>query len=201
MRFFAAVMQGKPDFTTVAEAIAKTKPPPWLAPALASFRPFVGTDQVPNEDYQRHQIIKEHMLGAAETLIKYLPAFMHSPIDIGLADEAAIAIPALTKIKAYLDRSLNQPGRGGGPRPFMQRKVCAAVVVEAWALIRGKAQPRSNRLYHACNEYWQACGHEYRSESWREDVEDAIREPQRWVRDVLNWHLTQARLSKSPSSA
>jgi hypothetical protein len=116
------------------------------------------------------------------------------PIHTDLAADAATAIAALTEIKNSLDRLVNQPGRGGGPRPYVQRKVCAAVVVEAWALLRGKAQPRSPKLYNACNEYWQACGHKYRSESWRKDVEDAISEPQEWVRDVLIWHQTQARL-------
>ena len=76
----------------------------------------------------------------------------------------------------------------------VERQVCAAIVVEAWTLIHGKAQPRSDWLYRACNEYWQACGHEYRSEGWRRDVEDAINNPQEWVRDVLIWHKTQARL-------
>jgi hypothetical protein len=38
------------------------------------------------------------------------------------------------------------------------------------------------------------CGHEYRSEGWRRDLEDAINNPQEWVRDVLIWHKTQARL-------
>jgi hypothetical protein len=116
------------------------------------------------------------------------------PSVIKPPDEVRVALEVLTKIKAYLARAMSRPPRKGGPRPNVERRVCAAIVVEAWALIHGKAQPRSDQLYRACNEYWQACGHEYRSEGWRRDVENAVNDPQKWVRDVLIWHKTQARL-------
>ena len=74
----------------------------------------------------------------------------------------------------------------------VERQVCAAIVVEAWTLIHGKAQPRSDWLYRACNEYWQACGHEYRSEGWRWDVKDVIDKPEQWVRDSLTRYKNQS---------
>jgi hypothetical protein len=127
-------------------------------------------------------------------LITWLPAFMHMPTVIKPPDEVHVALEVLPKIKEYLARAMNQPPRKGGPKPNVERQLCAAIVVEAWTLIHGKAQPRSDWLYRACNAYWQACGHEYRSEGWRRDVEDAINNPLEWVRDVLIRHKTQARL-------
>ena len=177
----------------VASTIAKGDPPEWLVLALANFQDFVG-GEITSEEDRRYAQITEQMHDAAGKLITWLPAFMHMPSVIKAPDEVHTALEVLPKIKAYLARAMNQPPRKGGPRPNVERQVCAAIAVEAWTLIHGKAQPRSDWLYRACNEYWQACGHEYRSEGWRRDVEDAINNPQKWVRDVLIWHKTQARL-------
>jgi hypothetical protein len=177
----------------VASTIAKGDPPEWLVLALANFQDFVG-GEVTSEEARGFAQITAQMHDAADKLITWLPAFLAMPTVIKPPNEVHIALEVLPKIKAYLARAMNQPPRKGGPKPNVERQVCAAIVVEAWTLIHGKAQPRSDWLYRACNEYWQVCGHEYRSEGWRRDVEHAINNPQEWVRDVLIRHKTQARL-------
>jgi hypothetical protein len=176
----------------VAHTIAMGDPPEWLVLALANFQDFVAGEVT--EEAKGFAQITEQMHDAAGKLITWLPAFLAMPSVIKPPDEVRVALEVLPKIKAYLARAMSQPPRKGGPRPNVERRVCAAIVVEAWTLIHGKAQPRSDQLYRACNEYWQACGHEYRSEGWRRDVKNAINDPQKWVRDVLIWHKTQARL-------
>ena len=177
----------------VASTIAKGDPPEWLVLALANFQDFVG-GEITSEEDRRYAQITAQMHDAAGKLITWLPAFMHMPSVLKPPDEVRIALEVLPKIKAYLACAMNQSPRKGGRKPNIERHLCAAIVVEACTLIHGKAEPRSEWLYRACNEYWQACGHEYRSEGWRRDVEDAINNPQKWVRDVLIWHKTQARL-------
>jgi hypothetical protein len=47
--------------------------------------------------------------------------------------------------------------RSAGPAA---RVVCARIVIEIWALIRGKPPrgPHSPELYEICEEYWRECG-------------------------------------------
>jgi hypothetical protein len=175
--------------SVVARTIANRDPPEWLVLALANFQDFVG-GEVTSEEAKGFAEFTAQMHDAAGKLITWLPAFMNMPSVIKPPDEVRIALEVLPKIKAYLARAMNEPPRKGGPRPNVERQLCAAIVVEAWTLIHGKAQSRSDKLYLACNEYWQACGHEYRSEGWRRDVEDAINNPREWVREVLIRHKT-----------
>jgi hypothetical protein len=160
-------------------------------PGLAHFQGIVGSKVTSDEAHDYLRII-EQMHDAAGKLITFLPMYLAMPTAVRsdkrvhvMQEQVRIALKVLPAIKDDLARVMNQPPRKGGPRPSVPRQLCAAVIVEAWALIRGKAQPRSNRLYRACNEYWRACGQQYRSEGWRDDVKDAIDEPHQWVRDIL----------------
>jgi hypothetical protein len=190
-------MLTKPDFTAVARAIANPAPE-WLVPALAHFQDVVGSE-VTSDEAHDHLRIFAQMHDAAGKLIAFLPMYLAMPTAARsdkrvrvIQEQVRTALGVLPAIKANLADRMNEPPRKGGPRPNVPRHLCAAVVVEAWSLIHGKAQPRSNRLYRACNEYWQACGQEYRSEGWRWDVKDAIDEPQQWVRDSLTRYKSQS---------
>jgi len=119
----------------VAHTIAKGDPPEWLVLALANFQDLVG-GEITSEEDRRYGQITEQIHDATGKLITWLPAFMHMPSVIKPPDEVHIALEVLPKIKAYLARAMNQPPRKGGPRPNIERQVCAAIVVEAWTLIR-----------------------------------------------------------------
>ena len=125
----------------VASTIAKGDPPEWLVLALANFQDFVG-GEITSEEDRRYTQITEQMHDAAGKLILWLPAFMHMPTVIKPPDEVHTALEVLPKIKEYLARAMNQPPRKGGPRPNIERQVCAAIVVEAWTLIRMCCQRR-----------------------------------------------------------
>jgi hypothetical protein len=60
----------------------------------------------------------------------------------------------LPLIKEYI----RQP-RKGGPTPDNRRYVCADVCAGIWREVHGGAyQPRSERLWEACEAYWLVCG-------------------------------------------
>jgi hypothetical protein len=79
---------------------------------------------------------------------------------------------ALTDLKEYFDR-LSRIGKGR--RAHFGREFCAFFIVSSWADIHGKAARRSDKVYEACEAYWQACGNEPSGDidNWRRMVEKA----------------------------
>jgi len=125
---------------------------------------------------------------AADLLIKRLPLFERSPMGIQSPDVAS-ALDVLPRIRRLLAPVVKSSPRGGGPRQNVLHKTCAAVVVEAWRLVHGEPQPYSTELWNACNEYWQACGGEYRGgdvDNWKRDAEKAVAAPHVWIRNFLS---------------
>jgi hypothetical protein len=113
-------------------------------------------------------------------------------------DDVAVALAVLPKIKQRLAKAMNAPKRAGGQKPNVRRKACAAVVVEAWRIARGKPEPDSRNLWDACDEYWQACGHEPRGQigqNWQRDAVDAVAVDHKWIRQIL-LALRDAKLSE-----
>ena len=72
----------------------------------------------------------------------------------------------------------------------MGQEFCAAVVLEAWKHLHGKAQVRSEKLYAGCQAYWQACGGQARGrgddlQNWQRTVEAASEYENPLVTNVL----------------
>jgi hypothetical protein len=173
-----------PRFADVARIIAKGVPPKWLAIGLEQFSGFIASERSTSDESKRFQSIIEQMHDAAGKLITWLPSYSHRPI-MECPNDVGIALDVLPRIKEDLARVM-QTQRGGGPRPNIQRRFCAPVVVEAWRLVRPKLQPRSLKLYTACAEYWRICSGEDRPlNKWREDVELAANKNHEWIREVL----------------
>jgi len=174
------------DFLSVARLIANGREPPdWLLPGLERFRKFISSERGTLEDDKAFRQRLEQMRDAADCLIEYLPLYLHFPFPMDTGDVEA-ALEVLPKIKALLAYGMNAPQRQGGPRPLIQRRVCAAVVLEAWKLIHGKAQPRSMVVAEACAALWEACSGEYRiADDWRRDLEDAAATDHAWIRTMF----------------
>jgi hypothetical protein len=125
----------------VASIIAKGEPPEWLIQGLEHFT--VGPDQPGAR--QRTQKVIEHMRKATDTLMRWLPLYVC--VQPGFRPPKAVAdvFPLLPALKRELDRAAPIKPKTGRP-PDINREICAGVVLEAWKLIRGKAEPRSLKL-------------------------------------------------------
>jgi len=178
----------KPTFADVAKLIAKGSPPEWLVEGLDFFSGFIGSDPISTTRRKELEEIIVRMRDAADYLTKHLPLFTHLSLGLRCPDDVAVALTVLPKIKKRLAHAI-LPRRGGGRHPSDERKLCAAVVVEAWGVVHGKPEPESPKLWTACNEYWQACGRAYRGsdvDTWRSDCRAALADNHEWIRRILS---------------
>lgn len=171
----------------LASIIAKGDPPDWLVRGLErlAIRPDLTTKE--RQDYQD---IVERMRKATDTLLDNLPIFFGVPWGARCPPDVTRALAALPGVKRALDPAKGKPKTG---RPSnVQREMCAAVVLEAWKLCHGKAEPRSLKLEQACEEYWQAWGRKPTGdpESRRRVINRAQRENYRAIGTVLERYKT-----------
>ena len=128
------------------------------------------------DDYERWVKKTKRVYDAAELVLKALHGRSYGSGG-DRADDMEITHDVLTAFKEDLAASMALANQRGGPKPNIRRWVCAAVVAETWEKVHGDAV-RGDRFYEACNEYWVACGGEYRgedyTENWRRDVERGI---------------------------
>jgi hypothetical protein len=173
-------------FDGVARIIAKGDPPDWLVLCLEHFSGGIGVD-LSKEDGRSFDTRIKRMQDAVHVLMNGLPMWAHRPYGLQCPKHVAVVLDALPRIKKDLDRlAKKQIGR----RPDTQREVCAAVVIEAWKLLHGRAKPRSDEFLGACRDYWRACGGKLRGEiddleNWRRDVERALATDHSWVNQFL----------------
>jgi hypothetical protein len=171
----------KPEFAGVARIIAEGELPEWLLQGLDHFSGGIGTDA----SKERKTLEKERITRAVDVLMKRLPIFQRLSFGLECTDYVTSVLGALPRIKKDLDRL-----SGVRSRSITRHEMCAAVVVEAWKLLHGKVEPRSEKLLEACNEYWVACGGKQRGETddienWRRPVVSALATDHEWARAVL----------------
>jgi hypothetical protein len=170
--------------TGVAETIANP-PPTWLIAGLEHFSYFVSGDPITSEEQKDVAPIIAKMHDAAAYLTKFLPMYSRMPLGL-LSDDVAVALKVLPRIRDDLARNVNMPARAGGQKPNVPRKVCAAVIVEAWRIIHGKPEPYSRNLWDACTAYWQACNQGYRpGDNWERDAKAAVADNHEWIRQIF----------------
>ena len=175
----------KPQLVEVARIIAKGKPPPdWLLWGLEYFNGFIGVETI---DPSFGRSIAQQMYDAADVLLRWLP-FYAGATSLGRSAEMVAILKALRRLRKDLER-LKKP-RPTGRRPDVQREICAAVIVEAWKLLHGKAGSRSPQLQQACADYWIACGGKQIGETndpenWRRPIERALGTDHKLVREIM----------------
>jgi hypothetical protein len=175
----------KGDFIGVARIIC-ADPPEWLPVALAHYAMWIGDDtsDLRTEFDKRIRQMQE----AVRVLKNSLPMWENLGFDGACPPAVKMVLDGLPGLKAELDK-LSRP-QPKGRRPDVQREVCAAVVLEAWRIIHGKVEARSDQLYRACNRYWTECGGASIGavgdiDNWRRTVERAIETDHKWIRDQL----------------
>jgi hypothetical protein len=183
-------MLTRPDFSAVAKIIADP-PPAWLAAYLEQFSGFIRNEHLSKEEYQWAKQNIERMHYSIDHLIRWLPILAGVP-GLGsfpdVADDVVIAIGALDRLKAELNR---RPLPDGRP-PNVMQQCCADVVVEAWKDIHDNVKPRSDEVLEACAAYWVACGQPERDAgNWWRNTEHAVANPNKLVRTLLNVHKTR----------
>ena len=166
---------------------------PW---ALAHYAVWIDGDDASDFGPEVKKRI-EQMQEAVRVLENSLPIWQHLPFDVECPPAVKTMLEALPGLKEELGR-LGRLGRRLGRQPDLQREVCATVIVEAWRLIHGKVEARSERLYEACNQYWTECvGAPLGDiENWRRTVERAIKSE--WLRDPMAWISSKKWTDKKP---
>jgi len=129
-------LEMSPKLAEVASTIAKGDPPKWLLVGLEHFSGGIAVDT--KEDRHNIDQIAEEMQRAVHTLTTWLPAWAYAGYGQKCPGHVALMLYALPRLKKDLDiLAKKQIGRP----PDVQREVCAAIVLEAWKIIRGKAEP------------------------------------------------------------
>jgi hypothetical protein len=101
------------------------------------------------------------------------------PVDADFSSLDA-ARKAIKAIYSLCEDTLSiHPAKGGAPKkPGVV--TCAAIVVEAWASVRGNRPGANNRtVQEICRDYWRACGGEPIGKeddpnNWRRPMADAL---------------------------
>jgi hypothetical protein len=159
-----------PNVVSVAYRIANGgDPPDWLAPALERVSPFVQSEaKITPSLYREYKNRLRRMKKAIDTLlelfplIERLPDGLLPPILTGFEENLPV-------LRQWLDELIRRPG---GRRPHLGRELCADLICFYWKRVNGKIEPRSDRVYDACELYWQVCGNDPSGdiENWRRMV-------------------------------
>jgi hypothetical protein len=164
----------QPDFATVASIIAKGPPPDWLVSTLELWAKAVTNIEITPATYRLYKRRLRQMQEAVDTLIELFPLFNRNFED--LVSAQAPVEPWFEEDLPQLRDWLAEIGRNDkGRRPHFGRELCADIVVHFWKRVHGKAEPRSDKCYLACEQYWRVCGGEPSTDilNWRRMVEDA----------------------------
>ena len=92
------------------------------------------------------------------------------------------------QIARWCDATLSAvPGRGGAPkRPG--RVACAMIVIEAWAVVRGRTPGANNKhVQEVCDDYWCACGCKSLGDpgNWRRSMAAALKNKSQLRRYII----------------
>jgi hypothetical protein len=138
---------------------------------------FVGPHaQITPKTHQQYKKRITRLMDATNELVDLLNLVGRLPEGL-LPEALSCADYPLDGLKDWLDQLNRKPA--GGRRPHFGRELCADLIVHWWKLCHDKAEPRSDKVYLACEEYWRACGGEPSGdiENWRRMVKEAASRP------------------------
>jgi hypothetical protein len=122
----------------------------WMITGLEHFRLDLKPGMIDRDHFFR---VFKQMRDATDTLLRYLPLFEHLPFGMSCS-KVQVVLALLPSIRKELARIQRKPGKP----PKIEQRLCASVIVETWRRHHGEVKPRSERLYEACQAYWEACG-------------------------------------------
>jgi hypothetical protein len=175
----------------VGNARACDPAPEWLVEGLEFFREFIGSSMdATRQDLVQTKDVLDQIVRASDVLLRYLPRFKNLPLGWQCPQHIQTALDVLPLVRRHVAKAaqLEVFEARPGPPPKVPREVCAAVVMEAWKLVHGRAEPHSVPYQYACNAYWLACGGESVGD-WRRDAEKAA-EGWPMARDVMEVYKT-----------
>jgi hypothetical protein len=172
----------KGDFLAVAQIICSPVPE-WLPVALAHYALWIDGSDTSEVQAEFNKRIRQ-MQEAVRVLENSLPIWEQAAFDLACPPAVKMVLEALPGLKAEITK-LNR--RSVGRRPDALREVCAAVIVEAWRMVHGKVEARSEQLYRACDGYWVECGGAPVGDidNWRWTVERAMKSDHSWINEGL----------------
>ena len=139
----------KPTFEQVAALLCKDEPTPdWVIEKLRENAELVGYLIKPTDDRSIERLLFESALHLQELLQLYPRAAKLAGEDYDPSIDD-IDTP-LHNLIEFLAKEVALPKRSGGPIPDDRRYVCARVCAEIWEKLHDAHQPRSERLWKAC---------------------------------------------------
>jgi hypothetical protein len=207
-----------PLFEPAAKLIAGESPPEWLVHHLCNWAATI-TLGVAVEEIQPGTTAMRAKLKAVEGAALITLSAVADPVVLeflGLPSLARVAERAkveriLSNIARRASEAHDSPqlagsnGAKAGRRKALPREavparmLCAVVIAEVWAHLRGASRFRAKDLYAAADAYWRACRGDYegwgdsRLSGWRPYFEDMHSPKIASLREECRRHLAEAR--------
>jgi hypothetical protein len=145
----------------------------WAIERLRRYAPIIGSPIKADDDSFDREAFESALCLEHWLMIETKAQKMIGEDIPDCIDDVSIGLHDLLPLIA---RYIRQP-RKGGRTPDYRRYICAWVCSEIWQEVHGAYQPRSERLWEACEAYWLACGQPETS---------AVDRVKNWERYLLN---------------
>jgi hypothetical protein len=144
----------KPTLEDVAALLCKGPPVDWVMDRLRINEALVAGAKRNYDD-----TVERLMFESALHLDRWLGMYSRIERQFGIEMPDCIdqVSQGLDELIYFLAEQIKLPGKGG-PIPDGRRHLCAEVCAEVWQELHSH-QPRSEKLWEACEAYWLACGH------------------------------------------
>jgi hypothetical protein len=129
--------------------------PDWVIERLRQKAELVGYHTKLDGDDSIERLLFESALHLENWLSMY--SRIEKRFGIEMPDCIDQVSTGLADLIPFLAEQIKLPSKGG-PIPDARRHLCAAACSGIWEELHGH-EPYSEKLWEACEAYWQACGH------------------------------------------